>query len=107
VVRALGAFPSRSKVQILLGANNFLGQPASKVGVLPDLCGGGALHTSEVYPTWVGIQSGPALEGFLVKIKNKNLKLVPISALIMMCSSLFHKRCKVCPCAGTGNMFSI
>jgi hypothetical protein len=40
--------------------------PAGKAGVLPDLCGGGALHGSEVYLTRVGSRSGPALEGFLV-----------------------------------------
>jgi hypothetical protein len=33
----------------------------------------GALYGSEVYPTGVGTQSDPTLEGFLViKIKNNN-----------------------------------
>jgi hypothetical protein len=30
------------------------GQPAGEAGVLPDLCGGGVLHRSKVFPTgWV------------------------------------------------------
>jgi hypothetical protein len=48
----------------------FWGQPPGEAGVLPDPCGGGALHGSEVYLTMVGTRSGPALEGFLV-IKKK------------------------------------
>jgi hypothetical protein len=42
----------------------FWGQPAGEVGVLPDLCGDGVLHESEVYLTWVDIRSDPALKGF-------------------------------------------
>jgi len=34
--------------------------------VLPDLCGGGALHGSEVCLTWVVTRSGLILEGFLI-----------------------------------------
>lgn len=49
-------------------------QPASKAGVLSDLCGGGALHGSEVCLTRVGTRSGPALEGFLVIKKEKRKK---------------------------------
>jgi hypothetical protein len=40
-------------------------QVAGETEVLPDPCEGGPLHGSEVYPTGVGTQSGPALEGFL------------------------------------------
>lgn len=66
----LGSFPIKSKVQILLTANNSLDQPTSEAGVLPDACEGNALHGSEVYSTSVGTRSGPALEEFLVIKKN-------------------------------------
>jgi hypothetical protein len=52
------------------------GQSAGEAGVLSDLCGGGALHGSEVYLTGVSSRSGPALEGFLVIKKKKKKKLV-------------------------------
>jgi hypothetical protein len=48
------------------------GQPVDEAGVLPDLCGGGALHESEVYLTRVSTLSGCTLEGFLVIEKKKN-----------------------------------
>jgi len=68
VERALDlvAFPSALRFESPLGANNSLGQPAGEVRVLPDPCGGSALHGSEVYLTGVGTRSDPALEGFLV-----------------------------------------
>jgi hypothetical protein len=47
------------------------GQPVDEAGVLPDLCGGGALHESEVYLTRVSTLSGCTLEGFLVIEKKK------------------------------------
>ena len=60
----------RYKVRIPLGASNFLGPALRQSQSIPDLCGGGALHRSEVYLTMVGTRSGPTLEGFLI-IKNK------------------------------------
>jgi hypothetical protein len=60
----------RSKVRILLGANNSFGQPTGEARVLPNPCGGGVLHGSEVYLIGVSTRNGHALERFLV-IKNK------------------------------------
>jgi hypothetical protein len=37
------------------------GQPASEAGLLPDSCGGGAMHRSEVYPTRMGVRNSSAL----------------------------------------------
>lgn len=42
------------------------GQPSGETGVLPDPCGGGTLHGSNVYLIGVGTRSGPTLEEFLV-----------------------------------------
>lgn len=50
------------------------GQPTGESGVLPDLCGRGALHGSKIYLTGVDTRSGPALEEFLVIIKKKKKK---------------------------------
>jgi hypothetical protein len=47
------------------------GEPAGEAGVLPDPCGGGALHGSKVYLTAVGTRSDPALERFLAIKKKK------------------------------------
>jgi len=57
-------------------------QPVGEVGVLPDLCRGGALHWSEVYPTGIGIRNDPALVRFLV-IKKKPLTLRGLLIFLM------------------------
>ena len=54
----------------------FWGQPVDEAGVLPDPCGGGALHESEVHLTRVSTLSGCTLEGFLVIEKKKKKKLM-------------------------------
>lgn len=73
----------RSKVRIPLGANNSLG-PASL-----DLCGGSALHGSEVYLRGVDTRSDSALEGFFViKIKIPNRLLILIFSFCQMKLSL-------------------
>jgi hypothetical protein len=48
---------------------------------------GGVLHESEVYPTGVGTQSGPTLEGFLIIKKKKKKKNVEYSSLSRICIS--------------------
>jgi hypothetical protein len=52
------------------------GQPAGEGRVLPDSCGGKALHGSEVYVIGVGSRSGLALVGFLVIKKKKSLHTI-------------------------------
>jgi len=59
------AFPSGLKFESPWVQSISWGQPASKAGVLPDPCGGSALHGFKVYQTRVSTRSDPALEGFL------------------------------------------
>jgi hypothetical protein len=72
----LCSIPIKSKVQIPLDANNSLDQLVGETEVvLPDLCEGGTLHWSEVYPTGIGTRSDSTLEEFLIiKRKNNNKK---------------------------------
>jgi hypothetical protein len=42
------------------------GKLAGKAGVLPDSCGGGALHEFEVYSIGMGTRSDTAFGGFLI-----------------------------------------
>jgi hypothetical protein len=54
-------------------------QLVGEAGVLPDPCGGGALHGSEIYLTGVDTQSGTVLEEFIViKKKNYYLKIIKL-----------------------------
>jgi hypothetical protein len=62
------------------------GQLTSEAGVLPNPCGWGTLHGSEVYLTGVGTQSGPALEGFfvIIIIKNEFFVIDLVTALLQI-----------------------
>ena len=53
------------------------GQSAGEAEILPDPCGRGALHGSEVYLRGAGTRNDLALEGFLV-IKKKKMYIVSV-----------------------------